>query len=105
MPNHYDTDVYCKHCGKYIFSYLYDHEDDGTRFCSKKCEQENAISLKIVGKTERTTSGWEELLGHGCKSDSEMIEYAAHFSGQAFCPELKAVPKNFDCGDWIGSSW
>lgn len=40
MPNHYDTDVYCKNCKRYIFSFLYDHEDDGQRFCCDKCENE-----------------------------------------------------------------
>jgi hypothetical protein len=35
MPNHYDVDIYCKDCGKYMFSYLYKEEDTGQRVCDK----------------------------------------------------------------------
>lgn len=39
MPNHYDTDVYCRKCGKYLFSYLHLSEDSGRRFCNKNCKK------------------------------------------------------------------
>jgi hypothetical protein len=39
MPNHYDTDVYCHSCGKYLFSFLHESEDSGKRFCNKACEK------------------------------------------------------------------
>lgn len=52
MPNHYDTDVYCLVCKRYMYSYLYDHEDVKKKFCSDKCEKKHK-EVK-AGKTKRS---------------------------------------------------
>lgn len=62
MPNHYDTDVYCKKCRRYMFSYLYDHEDSGERICKNCKDKEPARQtlylVHLEPLTERYTESW-----------------------------------------------
>lgn len=64
MPNHYDTDVYCKKCRRYMFSYLYDHEDSGDRVCKSciakeaKVQQQHLFVIHLEPLEERYTASW-----------------------------------------------
>jgi hypothetical protein len=57
--------------------------------------------MKIVSRTERTTTGYEELIGHGCKTMEEMIEYVQKFGHLDHTPMLLLADNSFDCGDWV----
>jgi hypothetical protein len=50
----------------------------------------------LVFKSDRYSSGYEEILGHGCHTDQEVEDYAAHFGGS-----FKVVDAPFDPGEFI----
>lgn len=59
--------------------------------------------MKIICKTDRTTSGFEELLGHGCKTLEEKIDYVQRFGHIKGMPDflLLLADDSFDCGEWV----
>jgi hypothetical protein len=57
--------------------------------------------MKIISKTERTTTGYEELIGHGCKTMEEMIDFVQKYGHLDHTPMLLLADNSFDCGEWI----
>ena len=58
MPNHYDVDVNCRNCGKYLFSFLHSEDDHGQRYCGDKCERKG--KKKLDKRTERARAKIKE---------------------------------------------
>jgi DNA-directed RNA polymerase subunit RPC12/RpoP len=43
VPNHYDIDVYCRKCGRYIYTiYPNDEFEDGAELCDK-CKSKRTV--------------------------------------------------------------
>jgi hypothetical protein len=55
----------------------------------------------LIAKTNRYSSGWEEIGGHGCQTEDELHAYAAKFSGKTGMPAIKVVDLPFDPGTFI----